>query len=1024
MSAKPPPPVRPAVDARQALALARQHWGLDVDAADELPGERDRNFALRTAGGARFVLKVANAGEREATLRQQEAALRAVAERAPDVVCPRVVPSCEGAGLVRAEIAGATHFVRLVGWVEGTPLANVRPHTIELLRSAGEMVARVDAALVGVEVEPAPPEFGWELLHASAVIEARAGAISAPARRELVLRAAADFAAALRAHGAELPAAAIHNDANDYNVLVGALPTGRLAARERRAIGLLDFGDMVASRRVFGLAVAAAYALLGGQDEEGGDPLHAATAVVAGYASVTPLTPDEVACLWAAIRARLAVSVCMAAAQRAVEPDNTYLSVSEAPAWRTLAATAKIAPQLALAHLRAAAGMEPCAAHAEVVAFLQAQEAFAPVLGERQTRGGAAVLDWSVGSALVTVPAKPADVRKMDAHIEELLGRAPMVVGRYDEPRLVYATPGFASERGEPRTVHLGIDLFAPAGTEVCAPLEGVVHSVQDNDAPLDYGPTVILQHATARGTAFFTLYGHLAREGAMTLTPGQPIARGEAFAALGTPDENGGWSPHVHFQVVADMLGLRGDYPGVARASERAVWTSLCPDPDLILRLGVASRFVWPDPTALLAERRAKLGFNLSVAYARPLHFVRGRGQYLYDVAGRAWLDAVNNVPHVGHAHPRVVAAATRQKGLLETNTRYLHEEVLRLADRLRATLPAKLSVCFFVCSGSEANELALRLARTHTGRRDVVVLEHGYHGNTNTLVELSHYKFARTGGFALPPWVHVAACPDAYRARLELDPDAGTKLAASVRDRLTEAKLGAAAFLHESLPGCGGQIVPPAGYLRAAYAHAHANGALCIADEVQTGLGRVGEAFWAFALQGVEPDVVTVGKPFGNGHPVAAVVTTEAVARSFVTGMEYFNTFGGNPVSCAVANAVLDVIDEEGLAAHAARVGQDLRVRLDALRERHTLIGEVRGAGLFLGVELVTDRDTRAPATRQAGYVAERLRDLHVLVSTDGPFDNVLKIKPPLCFGDHDAARLLDVLERALREDGARVD
>ncbi len=1023
MNGKPTEPVRPCVDADAAKSIALLHWGLQVVAVQELPGERDRNFAMRAADGARFVLKVAGARESEVTLRQQDAALSAVAAREPAVACPVVRPTSDGARRVQVEVSNgtrrATHWVRVVGWVEGTPLATVRPHTRELLRSVGELVARVDCALRGVEVAPTPADFAWDLANARDVINARLAAISDPARRALAAAAAADFAAAVSAHDTDLATAVIHNDANDYNVLVGPLPAGKLAARQRRAVGLLDFGDMVASKRVFGLAIAAAYALL---DKD--DPVRAAAAVVAGYASVVPLTQGEVACLWPAIRARLATSVCMAAAQRLAEPDNEYLSISEAPAWRALAATAPIEPALAQAHLRAASGLEPCAAHTEVVSWLRAQEDFAPVLGERQTRGTPMVLDWSVSSPHVSVPATPADVRKLDAHVEALLGTAPMVVGRYDEPRLVYASPAFASGRTEPRTVHLGLDLFAPAGTPVCAPLAGIVHSVQENKAPLDYGPTVILAHQTAAGTPFHTLYGHLARRALDTLRPGQAIARGAAFAALGTPEENGGWSPHVHFQLIADLLGRRGDYPGVARASERAVWTSLCPDPDLILRLSAATRFAWPQQDALLHARRAHLGFNLSVAYARPLHFVRGDKQFLYDVAGRAWLDAVNNVPHVGHAHPHVVAAATRQKALLETNTRYLHEEILRLGDRLRATLPPRLSVCFFVCSGSEANELALRLARTHTRRRDVVVLEHGYHGNTTTLVDLSHYKFARAGGFVPPPWVHVAACPDAYHARLDGDPAAGEKLAVSVRDQLAAAAAsgGAAAFLHESLPGCGGQVVPPTGYLHAAYAHARAAGALCIADEVQTGLGRVGEAFWAFALQGVEPDVVTIGKPFGNGHPVAAVVTTEAVARSFVTGMEYFNTFGGNPVSCAIANAVLDVIQQEGLAAHAARVGAGLHEQLGELQREHALIGDVRGAGLFLGVELVTDRDARAPATQQANYVAERLRDEHVLISTDGPFDNVLKIKPPLCFGAADAARLVEVLDRVLREDGAR--
>ena len=417
----------------------------------------------------------------------------------------------------------------------------------------------------------------------------------------------------------------------------------------------------------------------------------------------------------------------------------------------------------------------------------------------------------------------------------------------------------------------------------------------------------------------------------------------------------------------------------------------------------------------SLLAARRRVLGPNLSVSYREPLHIVRGQGVHLYDAEGRAYLDCVNNVAHVGHCHPRVVQAGHEQMRELNTNTRYLHERLIEYAERLTATLPEPLNVVYLTCSGSEANELALRLARAHTRREGVIVLDAAYHGNSNALIDMSPYKHEGPGGRGAPPWVRVVALPDVYRGE-HRGPDAGRRYAAEVA---AAARRGdTAAFFVESAPGCGGQIILPEGYLEEAFGAVRAAGGLCVADEVQTGLGRAGSHFWMFETQGVVPDIVTVGKPIGNGHPMAAVATTREIAASFANGMEYFNTFGGNPVSCAIGLAVLDVIRDEGLQEHAREVGGYLLGGLRRLAERHELVGDVRGKGLYLGVELVEDRATRAPAAAAASEIINRMRNRGVLLSTDGPLHNVLKIKPPMVFSRRDADTLIPQLDAVLSE------
>ena len=427
------------------------------------------------------------------------------------------------------------------------------------------------------------------------------------------------------------------------------------------------------------------------------------------------------------------------------------------------------------------------------------------------------------------------------------------------------------------------------------------------------------------------------------------------------------------------------------------------------------------PTSAETLAARRHLIGHNLSIAYRTPLKLVRGWMQYTYDESGRRYLDAYNNVPHVGHSHPRVVQAVSDQMRLLNTNTRYLHDTVVQFASALTATLPEPLRVCYFVNSGSEANELALRLARARTGRRGTIVLAAGYHGNTSTLIDISPYKFNGPGGSGAPAWVRTVPIPDTYRGEFRADdPRAGERYAGyalHAADDLRRSEHGLAAFIAESAPSVGGQIIPPEGYLRAVYAAVRERGGVCIADEVQTAYGRMGTSFYAFEAQDVVPDVVVLGKPIGNGYPLGAVVTTEEIAGAFDNGMEFFSTFGGSTASCAAGCAVLDTVIREGLQRHALEVGMTLLERLRPLKDRPS-VGDVRGSGLFLGVELVKSRETLEPATETAAAVANRMREEGILLGTDGPFANVLKIRPPMPFSRDDAELLTATLARILDE------
>lgn len=1019
-------------------SIAASHFNLDVT-AKPLPGEIDLNFLLQTPDGQKFTLKIAHPETQRGYLEFQNALMQRLSAAGLGLEIPKVVKTVASEEITSITAPdGSQRLMRLLTWVEGRCFAEVNPHTPQLMEAVGEMCGKLSRALDGFDHPAAHHFIKWDCSQAAWTGE-HLDKIADPEKQSLAKYFLDFFEKNALPLLPSLRQSVCYNDANDYNILVSH------DIENPTVPGVIDFGDAVYTHTINELAILCAYGAMLKPD-----PLAAIFHFVKGYHHQWPLTEAEAEALFPLIGARLLISVTCSAMNMAEHPENEYLQISDRPAWDLLHKLRSLHPSLVYAVVRHACGWEPYPKRSAFDAWL-GSTAFRPsshppfravthagVNAAEQDGPKAKVpvwLDLSVGSPDLGTYADIEDADKLHQRIEAATPianrQSSIVIGRYDETRPFYTTDAYAVEGNdgpEWRTVHIGLDVFLPPGTPVIASLDGIIHSFQDNANDRDYGPIIILEHKVSETLTFWTLYGHLSRKSLEGLAVGQQIKAGEAFCEIGPMPENGNWSPHLHFQVMLDLMGWAGDFPGVAFPRWREVWKSICPDPWLLLT-GQPSP---PPPSSLSASlildfRREHLGKNLSVSYRKPLNMQRGWRQYLFEDTGRRYLDTVNNVAHVGHEHPRVVQAGQRQMAVLNTNTRYLHENIVRFSEELLATFPKELSVAFIVNSGSEANELAMRLAKNFTQQKDMLVVEVGYHGNTQGCVDISSYKFEGPGGKGAPPHVHVMPIPDAYRGIYRGNTlETGLKYAAHLGEAAKKIKAegrGVAAFICESVISCGGQVTLPPGYLAAAAQQVRAAGGLLISDEVQTGCGRHGAHFWAFEEHDVMPDIVTVGKPIGNGHPLGVVVTTPAIAEAFANGMEYFNTFGGNPVSCAIGREVLRVIKDEGLQQNALETGAYLSAALREMASRYPVIGDVRGPGLFLGFELVDDPVTLAPSERKATYLSNRMRELGVLMSTDGPFHNVLKIKPPIVFDKRDADFLLGTLERVMREDSMKI-
>ncbi|MDO8123067.1 MAG: aminotransferase class III-fold pyridoxal phosphate-dependent enzyme [Candidatus Hermodarchaeota archaeon] len=1012
---------RPRFTEEDALRIAEKLFGI-AGSVKELPSERDRNFFLRTDSGDEFVLKIAATSEKREILEFQNQAMDHLVKKGDKEICPNIIESLAGEQISVIEVAdGTPSFVRLLNYLPGKVLAKVKPHSENLLYGLGAFIGSLSRALEGFSHPATDRELYWDLKNASSTINRYKEQIKTPERVAIVEECLEAFNTQVVPVLPHLRTSVIHNDGNDNNILV------RFAGPpEEHRFSILDFGDMVFSHTIFELAVAVTYAILGKSD-----PIATAAQVVRGYHSVFPLTAQEVELLFLLIRTRLAMSVSISAYQQKLEPDNEYLIISEKDAWETLYRLRAVHPRFVTCALRQVCNLPPCPQSETITKWLiKNQKQIGPLIKTDLQTESVDVFDLSVGSLECGSLPEIQDTTLLTKFVTDRIGEAgdKVGIGRYNEPRLTNITKRKMHAQydiAETPTIHLGMDLFLTPGEPILAPLDGIIHSLANNQGFRENGPTLILEHK-ARDTnlKFYTMYSHLSKESLEGLAPGKPVKKGNQIGQVGTPPENGDWPVSFHFQLMCDIFDMQGDFPSYALPSQRELWLSICPDPNIIL--GIPVNRLSKNPMSvdeILAARNTLIGKPVSVSYQTPLKIVRGYMQYLYDEEGCAYLDARNNVSHVGHSHPKVVKALHEQATVLNTNTRYVHENLIKYAQRLVATLPDPLSVCFFVNSGSEANELALRLARTHTNQSDIIVIEGAYHGNTSTLIDISPYKFNGPGGKGSPPFVHTVSTPDGYRGKFRgLDSKAGKKYAAEVLEitkTLKKAGKGVAAFVCEPIMGAAGQIVFPNKYLQEAFRHIRQAGGVCIIDEVQTGFGRMGTHFWAFETQDIIPDIITLGKPIGNGHPLAAVVTTPDIAESFDTGMEFFSSTGGNPVSCAVGLTVLDIIEEERLQENALKIGTYFIDQLKQLQSHYPLIGDIRGRGLFIGVELVLTPTTREPATKETVYIIERMKDLGILISSDGPFNNVLKIKPPMVFTQENVDFFIRRFETILSED-----
>jgi 4-aminobutyrate aminotransferase-like enzyme len=433
------------------------------------------------------------------------------------------------------------------------------------------------------------------------------------------------------------------------------------------------------------------------------------------------------------------------------------------------------------------------------------------------------------------------------------------------------------------------------------------------------------------------------------------------------------------------------------------------------------AAGFKTTDPVPvdnLIKRRRKTISQILSLTYSNPIYMVRSAFQYMYDAYGNTFLDAYNNIPHVGHSHPEVVAAGQRQMAKLNTNTRYLYDILPEYAEKLLSKFPESLNKVYFVNSGSAASDLAIRLATAHTGHKKIMVMEQGYHGHTMMATDISDYKFSNKKGQGQKDYIFKTPIPDTFRGKYTNDDgSAGKQYAREAIAQLQNRKSPVAAFISEPVVGCAGQVPLAKGYLKELYPAIRNQGGVCISDEVQTGFGRLGDHFWGYEAQEVVPDIVILGKPMGNGHPIGAVVTTDEIAESFAKGVEFFSSFGGNPVSCAIGLSVLNVIEEEKLQQNAKAVGDYYKSLFAGLRNEFACIGDVRGSGLFIGVEIVKDTNME-PDTELAAHIKNELRNNNILISTDGQYDNVLKTKPPLIFTKENAEQVVDTIRKILKK------
>ncbi|SPO56475.1 conserved protein of unknown function [Pseudomonas sp. JV551A1] len=950
----------PALGEVQAHAVLQTHYGIAGNLSP-LGSQQDLNFRVDAPQGS-FVLKACHGSYAQLELEAQHAALAYLREQGLPV--PSVRPASDGQMLLALEIDGQPLRLRLLDYIEGEPLTRLKHMEPRLMAELGGLCAKLDKALANFDHPGLARTLQWDPQHAQALIAHLLPVLQDSEQRARIEHATRQASERLTPLVAHLPSQAVHLDITDDNTV-----WARDAQRQWQLQGVIDFGDLLRTWRIADLSVTCA-ALLHHAE---GDPLRILPAVRA-YQALNPLSEAELRALWPLVLNRAAVLVLSSEQQLAVDPGNQYTRDNIAHEWEIFDTATAVPFALMEAAILQAASLQPATPDLS---------GCAPLLPELD---GQAVARVDLGVLSVHCEAGNWEQPGFDQHL--LTTQPAPACSLHGQYRL---SQTHIDRPEEPATCALGVELHVPNGSLVQAP-----------DA------STWQRHGDGRGclrSAHWALWLQGLED---TPADGQAVEKGQSLGSS------------CGFLSVQLCLDSSIQPPFFATPSQAPGWLALCPSPAALLGFDCNAEPL-PDPQALLARRDASFARSQKHYYAQPPHIERGWRNYLIDMQGRSYLDMLNNVAVLGHGHPRMVAESARQWSLLNTNSRFHYAAITEFSERLLALAPAGFDRVFMVNSGTEANDLAIRLAWAYSGGRDLLSVLEAYHGWSVATDAISTSIADNPQALETrPDWVHPVEAPNTFRGRFR-GADSATDYLRDVDAKLADLDARGrqlAGIICEPVYGNAGGISLPAGYLREAYAKVRARGGVCIADEVQVGYGRLGEYFWGFEEQGVVPDIITMAKGMGNGQPLGVVITRREIAEALEAEGYFFSSAGGSPVSCRIGMAVLDVMQEEGLWDNARDTGRYFKARLQALVDKHPLAGAAHGSGFYLGLELVRDRATLEPATEETMTLCNRLRDLGIFMQPTGDYLNILKIKPPMCTSRASVDYFVDSIDRVLGE------
>jgi 4-aminobutyrate aminotransferase-like enzyme/Ser/Thr protein kinase RdoA (MazF antagonist) len=961
----------PQVDSEQARQVLHDHYGLDAS-VERLGSQQDVNFRVEMAAGEgglkRYVLKVCHGSYAISELLVQHGALAHLAERGLPV--PGVVNALNGETLLALSIGGQPVRVRLLDYIEGSPLTDqawLGPTTFARL---GRACADIDIGLADFQHPGLERTLQWDPRHAQPLVDHLLPVLVDPLRRARVALASDQAARHLQPLLPSLPVQAVHLDITDDNTV-----WQRDAQRQWQLRGIIDFGDVLHTWRIADLSVTCA-ALL---HHVAGEPF-ALLPAIAAYHAANPLQVEELRALWPMIVARAAVLVLSSEQQLLVDPGNAYIRANLQHEWEIFDVATSVPFELMEVAIQQCAGLQP---------VLPAPLPMTSLLPTLDVEG---VRRVELGVLSPWFEAGNWETPLIDQQIlAEQAGSQGIASSLYAEYRLSLTRIDCALA---PANHALHVELHLPLGSAVHAPFCGVLEAV------------------AADGL-------RLVGDGLSLYLSGVQISSDEAAANRGVAE--GQYLGRAEGVLRVQLCRMAWITPPLFTTAQRArAWQALCPSPRSLLGFDCDAPPA-VDAEHLLQRRDASFARSQKHYYQAPPHIERGWRNHLIDMQGRSYLDMLNNVAVLGHGHPRMASEAARQWSLLNTNSRFHYAAIAEFSERLLALAPEGMDRVFLVNSGTEANDLAIRLAWAASGGRDMLSVLEAYHGWSVATDAISTSIADNPQALSTrPDWVHPVTAPNTYRGTWR-GPESTAAYVADVQATL--ARLSAqgrqvAGFICEPVYGNAGGIALPSGYLQQVYAKVRALGGVCIADEVQVGYGRLGEHFWGFEEQGVVPDIITMAKGMGNGHPLGAVITRREIAEALEAEGYFFSSSGGSPVSCRIGLAVLDVMQQEQLWENAREVGGHFKARLQALIDDYPLVGAVHGSGFYLGLELVRDRQTLEPATLETAALCDRLLDLGIFMQPTGDYLNILKIKPPMCTTRQSVDYFVDCVAQVLSE------